>query len=751
MTRLLSLFLIVLIFVSGSYAQMPPTPTDLHVTSSPNGTVSGAYLTWQASQGTWRYRVYRSANDSANFAAIGTTGVKSFFDGTVVRGTRYYYYVKSYRDSVESARSNIAGFLLPTLPPLPTPTNLTATLVVSSNFFHPTVKLKWNGGRGWWRYKVYRSTNNTLNYRVYGSTQDTTFADNSVIADSTYYYYVRAWANDTTLSAPSNVANIHVTLPYRPKGTIRGTVVDDSTGSPIRNVLISFFRNSLCFNSLPVFTDSLGRYAAQLDTGRYIIRATALHGSTPGATRYRSEYFDNCLEPSCATVVALGDSQVFTANFGLSRPTPPVYVNVSGVVTDTANVPLRNARVTVVRTVQEMNFLTSLGLTPGIGSEAFTLEGLGHTRGVIWTGKTDSLGRYTARVIANNRYIALASKEGYLPEYFDNKASVELADIIQLGTRDTTGINFSLAVKPVPNNSIAGVVRDSLGAGVPSRVVLIPARHNSFPARFGHTDSLGAYSITGVVAGKYFVLALPFSGYGHAYYKAGAYGVTRIQDADTVEVSGNITGINIGVKPVNSAGLTLVRGVIRTNTSAPIRGVMVSAFNAEGDIVGIGTTDATGAYNLDAVEPGVVTVSASRYGYNSSQTAVIVSENAYSMDNVNLVMSSDGLTSNGGSTVVPGSYALLQNYPNPFNPNTTIRFDVPFASRVNIRIFNVLGQEVALLVNDVVAGGQHQIVWNSTDAAGRSVASGIYFYKLSATPSTGGNEFSSIRKMLLVK
>ncbi|MBI5472878.1 MAG: carboxypeptidase regulatory-like domain-containing protein [Ignavibacteriae bacterium] len=752
MTRFLSFFLIALIFVSGSFAQTLPTPTNLHVVASSNsGTLTGAYLTWQAATGNWRYRVYRSADDSAHFAALGTTSTKSYLDGTIVRGTRYYYYVKSYRDSIESGRSNIANILLPTLPPLPTPSNLTATLVISAYEFHPSVKLKWNGGRGWWRYKIFRSVNNPASFRVYGSTQDTTFVDNSVKADSTYRYYVRAWANDTTLSPQSNTVEVLVTLPYRPKGTIRGTVVDDSTSAPIRNVMISFFRNATCSNTQPVKTDSLGRYTAQLDTGRYIIRAAGPHGSTPGISMgYRPEYFDNCFEPSCATVVALGDSQVFTANFGLSRPTPPVYVTVSGVVTDTANVPLRNARVSVIRTVQEMNFLASLGITPGVGSEALTLEGLGHTRGVMWNGKTDSLGRYNARVIGNNRYIAVASKESFLPEYYNNKPSVELADIIVLGTRDTSGISFSLAIKPVPNNSIAGLVRDSLGVGVPSRVALIPARHNSIPARYVHTDSLGAYSITGVVEGKYFVFAMPFSGYGHAYYKAGAYGITRKADADTVSIVGNITGINIGVKPVTSSGLTLVRGIVRTNTSAAIPGVEVTAFNAEGDIVSIGTTDATGAYMLDAVEPGVIAVAASRYGYNDAQSSVTIEQNLYTMDNVNLTLVSDGVTS-VISNVAPNSFALMQNYPNPFNPNTTIRFDIPFASKINVKIFNVLGQEVAQLVNDVVAAGQHQVVWNGTDGSGRSVASGIYFYRLNAASSADGSEFTSIKKMLLVK
>ncbi len=748
MSRILSLLLIVFIFIGGLHAQTPPTPTDLHVTLPPNSTGTSAYLSWRASEGAWQFRVYRSANDTSHFATIGTSSMRFYTDPTVVRGTRYYYYVKSFVGTTESGRSNIASFLLPVLPPLPTPSNLIATLVVSPHAYEFSVKLKWNGGRGPWRYKVYRSVNDTVSYRSYGSTQDTMFTDYSVRADSTYYYFVRASQNDTTLSPPSNTASIRVVAPYRARGIVRGTVVDDSTAAPLRNISISFYRNGSCYNMPGAKTDSLGRYSAQLDTGRYIVRATPT-SNHHDSIRYRSEYFDNCPEPACATVIRVGDSSTFTANFGLSRLTPPVYAYIRGVVTDTSNVPLRNASVSIMRTVQEMNFLASLGLTPGIGEEAMDLDGVGHSRGVRWSGRTDSLGRYTARVIANTNYIALASKAGFLPEYYNNKSTVETADIIVLGRRDTSGINFSLAVRPVPNNSVSGVVRDSLGTRVPSRITLIPVRYNTGHQRYVHTDSLGAYSVTGVEAGKYFVLASPFSGFGHAFYKAGAYGIIRIQDADTVSVSGNVTGINVGVRLIANTGLTLVRGTVRSG-SAPIAGVRVAALDASGELLSEGVTDGFGAYVLDAVASGAVTVLVDRHGYNANQTSFVVNENVFTMNNVNLVMSPSGVTS-VSDNMIPESFALNQNYPNPFNPTTTISFQLPVMSRVNLSVFNVLGQEVATLMNDEVAAGNHNIVWMGKGNAGNAIASGIYFYRLSASAMIGGKEFSSMRKMLLLK
>jgi hypothetical protein len=756
MTRFFSTLFAGLFFAGAVYAQTPPTPTDLRVSAYGSGnTRIGAFLTWSAPSGTHQYRIYRSSNDSSNFAAIGTSTQRSYFDSTIVRGTRYYYYVKSFIGTTESNRSNIANILIPIPPPLPNPSPLTAVNAPSG--FNPAVRLTWRGGRSsQWFYKIYRATNNANNFRSYASTSDTTYRDYGVRGDSTYYYYVRpTYSGDTTGTPRSNTASVLVVTPPRPRGTIRGTVLADSTATPIRNVSMSFYRmgttgggNHGGYYNAHVTTDSLGRYTALLDTGRYIIRANPPH-SHRDSIRYVGEYFDNCATPSCATIVNVGENTTFTANFGLARYVPPTYNTISGVVRDTLNNPLRNARVSIIRTLQEMNFLASLGYVPGIGPEAFDFEEIGHCRGVVWHGRTDSLGRYSARVISNQNYIAMASKEGYLPEYWNNRPTPELADIIRLGNRDTSGIDFSLAVRPVPNNSIAGIVRDSLNTRVPSRIVLIPLTRN-IPTRYGHTDSLGAYTITAVDAGRYFVFAMPFSGYGAAYYKAGAYGVTRRQDADTVNITGNVTGINVGVRPIRSSGLTSISGRIRSIAGAVIAGVMLTAQDQEGEVLGVGVTDASGVYSIDAVSPGVVTIVADRTGFNASHVDIVVAENNFTINNVNITMSPEGVTSVGGGTT-PESFSLNQNYPNPFNPSTTISFELPVASRVSLQVFDVLGQQVASLVNNELAQGKVEVVWNGQDNAGRPVASGIYFYRLKATASVGGNEFSSIKKMLLLK
>jgi hypothetical protein len=100
---------------------------------------------------------------------------------------------------------------------------------------------------------------------------------------------------------------------------------------------------------------------------------------------------------------------------------------------------------------------------------------------------------------------------------------------------------------------------------------------------------------------------------------------------------------------------------------------------------------------------------------------------------------------------VPGEYALHANYPNPFNPTTLIQYDLPEASNVRVTVFNVLGEEVATLVNGEVGAGYRTVEWNTENSAGKSIASGVYIYQMKATSLTSGQEFFQVRKMVLMK
>jgi hypothetical protein len=111
--------------------------------------------------------------------------------------------------------------------------------------------------------------------------------------------------------------------------------------------------------------------------------------------------------------------------------------------------------------------------------------------------------------------------------------------------------------------------------------------------------------------------------------------------------------------------------------------------------------------------------------------------------------SSAALASYGGlmesGAAPPKEFRLAQNHPNPFNPETRIRYELPEAVHARLTIYDILGREVVTVLDEEKPAGRHSLVWNSRDADGQRVSSGLYFYRLRA------GSFMAVRKMLLVQ
>lgn len=95
---------------------------------------------------------------------------------------------------------------------------------------------------------------------------------------------------------------------------------------------------------------------------------------------------------------------------------------------------------------------------------------------------------------------------------------------------------------------------------------------------------------------------------------------------------------------------------------------------------------------------------------------------------------------------IPTEFNLSQNYPNPFNPVTTINYSIPYASNVKIIIYNILGQRVTELVNEMKQVGNYRVQFN-----GSHLSSGVYFYSINAKSVDGKNDYKAVKKLLLLK
>jgi hypothetical protein len=143
------------------------------------------------------------------------------------------------------------------------------------------------------------------------------------------------------------------------------------------------------------------------------------------------------------------------------------------------------------------------------------------------------------------------------------------------------------------------------------------------------------------------------------------------------------------------------------------------------------------------VAPGRSFVDTVRYAPSVSDVVLgrlIVSSNNPILDTLAV---SGGVGTTGGDRVsseIPETFTLPQNFPNPFNPTTHIRFVSPLTSHVSLKIFDLLGQEVAMLVDEEMSPGNYEVTWDAT-----GFPSGVYFYRLEA------GEFVQTKKLVLLR
>ena len=543
-------------------------------------------------------------------------------------------------------------------------------------------------------------------------------------------------------------------------GVIQGKV-QDTTGVGIRGVVIEVLQatnsdsGSMMLNLRGCFfvatrTDSFGNYRiANIEPGRY-----KLHATSP-SPQYASQWYDGKMTAAEANVITIPDSpSVTVANFTLRAGELHFpFIAVTGTVTDTLAAPLKDALVGFVRA----GFALNSNATAEDFREMFDQNGrdLDHRMDGfsphVFRTRTDSLGAYKIK-LPPGIYITFARASGYAVEFYLEQSSVLAATRLALKT-DTTGIDFTLApLPPVVYGTIQGSVLDTAkGIGVRARII---AWRDKWAAvdLYGHphcytvdTDSLGAYSLENLLPGSYIVFALPVGNYAPAFYSTDT-SAARWRRATGVAVNGNtVTGIDIYVHelPARMRGYAAITGQIAISGGPPSEAAGTIVYATTGSTVaGYGIADATGRYDIFGLAPGSYTVSADLPGTESlgSKTAMV----SYSptglplgaVVDLSLAIVTDIETTAGQ----PVEFKLAQNYPNPFNPSTLISYQLPAAGHVDLRVYDLLGREVAVLVSGVQAAGIHNVSFNAS-----SLATGVYLYRLTSGSMT------DVKKMVLMK
>jgi hypothetical protein len=161
-----------------------------------------------------------------------------------------------------------------------------------------------------------------------------------------------------------------------------------------------------------------------------------------------------------------------------------------------------------------------------------------------------------------------------------------------------------------------------------------------------------------------------------------------------------------------------------------------------GDLLQIRYTLASGAIMPDEI--GFYFTIANLPGTSADPELLNVSCEYPQVNNPSIINTS--VASANSDKLIPTNFYLEQNYPNPFNPSTKISFDIPQSDNfVSLKIYDLLGKNIATIINKTRSVGRHEVEWNGMDALNNDAASGMYFYELRS------GSFVSRKKMLLIR
>jgi len=195
----------------------------------------------------------------------------------------------------------------------------------------------------------------------------------------------------------------------------------------------------------------------------------------------------------------------------------------------------------------------------------------------------------------------------------------------------------------------------------------------------------------------------------------------------------NMLIYHLSYPPVNLSGNVV------DELGAPIGGANVQVSSS---LPTFTITNSTGAFTIQGI-PGNAdyTVTIKKEAFIDVMLPITLATDDFNMGTIE--MQPD--TSSEADVTKPMVTALKANYPNPFNPSTTIAFELARAGLVTIDIYNIKGQRVRALVNELFSNGGHKVVWNGCDDSGRDVKSGVYFYRMVSEGYVG------VKKMVMMK
>lgn len=567
-------------------------------------------------------------------------------------------------------------------------------------------------------YKKKGAITDSGKFELVWTTREGKFMDHNVSPGKTYTYFVAAnYKNQSDVF--SDTVQVQVIEANDILAKVSGTVLDESTLTPLKRSKVEFLPATfMAGHPSCAITDSTGSFKLKLKPGEYFIFS--------GAEGYVPEFYDNALTMQQAKKVTLKSGDSVSFDIALKQLVLPNVFSVSGTVKDAAGNP-QKAMITAVITNRKQNHMPDLQ---------------GHSYGI----KTDELGNFKLFARENDTLVVFIdpADRSLLKQFYNNKTTFETADRV-IVTQDITGIDVTLASKAVYDNGISGTITDSATSSPLKAVVYAYKKKSNVhqgSRNFVLSDSLtGTYSLSNLEPGTYY-LAAAARGYRPTFFKYDGTQTLNWRKADSIVVTenGKISDINFALRKINVTGNAIVYGFILDANGNNVEGAVASLLDENGEVVNATISDLDGSFVMDGLSSGSYQLSSSVVDYTSSDVNNVTVETANNYVNVDLVLTADGVTSVETSKNIVTNYALSQNFPNPFNPSTLISYQIPASGLVTIKVYNVIGKEVAALVNEYQQSGNH-----SKEFSANGLTSGVYFYTIKS------GSYSATKKMILMK
>ncbi|HTX20127.1 MAG TPA: carboxypeptidase regulatory-like domain-containing protein [Bacteroidota bacterium] len=505
-------------------------------------------------------------------------------------------------------------------------------------------------------------------------------------SDYLWEWYNGAFSSDeaTQISVVINKDTPNINFALSVGASISG-IVRDKHGIAISGAMVSVMDSTFALIA-DTFADEKGNYTlGQLPAGRRLYLLASAYG-------FADRWYGNVSSPDSALPIILLEGENRSGvNFAMLPEGA-----ISGVVRDQGGSSIPYALVTV----------------QDLAGSAY------------YSALADAVGQYAMTSLNDGKYFVSVTRSGYRPQWYNHKSALRTADSVAVTADHTTAnIDFSL----VPENSArvdsfyAKIRLSHLPDSVAFSQPYVP--DNSVDYRWSiwfdgdgdpNTGTMGCEVELALTHAKahgdlpFYSTILDGTVHGLWYWDSANVAEWRHDD------------ISVRLDPADKNTLLL-----RAPKTWPELKSMTGS-----------TKFFASTYYCSQAGPYTDQTIVSQSGSVGDATSDV----PYVF--VDIVSASWGTVTEAISTAgeQPTTYALWQNYPNPFNPSTTIEFDLPRQSYVSLKVYNVLGQEVASLVDGDRPAGRYRQVWQASGAA-----SGIYFYRLRT------DLYSETRKMLLMK